>query len=112
MLFSSAALESVRFYSLKVGLPLAPGGLIGAILGRLANTYLGFTGATLLLLLGFGIGLSLFTGISWLAVAERLGTAIEWGFDRLRRRMEERQDRELGAQAQVERELIVVEEAA
>ncbi|HEX4329896.1 MAG TPA: DNA translocase FtsK 4TM domain-containing protein [Burkholderiales bacterium] len=110
LLLSSAALESVRFYSLKVGLPLAPGGLVGAILGRLANTYLGFTGATLLLLLGCGIGLSLFTGISWLAVAERIGTGLEWAYDRVRRRMEEREDRELGAVAQVEREQIVVEE--
>ena len=110
LLLSSTALEAIRFYSLKAALPLAPGGLLGAIIGRLADTYLGFTGATLLLLLGVVIGLSLFTGISWLTVAERIGAGVEWAYEKLRRRMEERQDRELGAVAQVEREQIVVEE--
>ena len=110
LLISSTALESIRFYSLKVALPLAPGGLMGAIIGRFADTYLGFTGATLLLLLCFAIGISLFTGISWLAASERVGAGIEWCYEKLRTRMEERQDRELGAVAQVEREQIVVEE--
>ena len=110
LLISSSALEAIRLYTLKAALPLAPGGLLGAIAGHAAETYLGFTGATLALLLGAAVGLSLFTGVSWLTVAERVGAVIEWAFDRLRRRMEERQDREYGAAAQVEREQIVVEE--
>jgi len=110
LLLSSCALEAMRLYSLKAALPLAPGGLLGAIAGRYADTYLGFTGATLLLLLGFAIGLSLFSGISWLTVSERIGAGVEWCYEKLRRRMEERQDRELGAVAQVKREAQVVEE--
>ena len=110
VLLCSSALEGMRFYTLGAALPLVPGGLIGAVVGKLADTYLGFTGATLLLLLGFAIGLSLFTGISWLTVAERVGAGMEWAYGKLRQRMEERQDRELGAVAQVEREAQVVEE--
>ena len=81
LLTSSAALEALRFHTLKAQLPLQPGGMLGELTTRFADAYFGFTGATLLLLLGLAIGLSLFTGISWLAVAERIGAVIEKGVD-------------------------------
>ena len=110
LLTSSAALETLRFHTLKVQLPLQPGGMLGELTARFADAYFGFTGATLLLLLGLAIGLSLFTGISWLAVAERIGAVIEAGVELARRKLDEHKDRQVGEVAQEVREQIVVDE--
>jgi len=77
VLFSSSALESLRFYSHGAELPLAPGGLVGMELGAAVQRYLGFTGGTLMLLALLASGLSLFSGISWFAVIERVGLGVE-----------------------------------
>src|SRR5207249_439447 len=80
LLVSSAALERLRLHSLPVELPLAPGGLIGNSVGALTGAALGFTGATLVLLTLAAVGFSLFTGISWIAVAEVVGAMLEAGY--------------------------------
>lgn len=77
VLLASSALEAVRFHSHGWTLPLAPGGLVGLELGRLIRTFFGFTGGTLLLIALIASGISLFTGVSWLSVLERTGTALE-----------------------------------
>ena len=110
LLASSSALEALRLYTLKGQLPLLPGGILGEVIGRSADAYFGFTGATLLLLLGVAVGLSLFTGLSWLAVAERAGGAVEWAYEAVRQKLDERKDRQVGEAAQEVREQIVVEE--
>src|SRR3989344_230585 len=73
LLAASCGIESLRLYTLKAALPGAPGGVLGALVGNGLATAAGFTGATLLLLLLLAAGLSLFTGVSWLSVIERLG---------------------------------------
>src|SRR5204862_107653 len=70
LLLSSASLEALRFHSLAVQLPLAPGGLLGDVIGGALAVALGFTGATLALLALAAVGLSLFTGVSWLTASE------------------------------------------
>jgi len=82
MLASSCGIEAMRFWSLKVALPYAPGGALGFEIGRLTTLYLGFTGGTLILLALWMSGVSLFFGLSWLEVAERTGVALEraWAF--------------------------------
>src|SRR5690606_3779493 len=77
VLLSSSALESLRFHSHGATLPLAPGGLVGVELGVLVQRYLGFTGGTLMLLALLASGLSLFSGISWFTVIERVGLGLE-----------------------------------
>ncbi|HNH35857.1 MAG TPA: DNA translocase FtsK 4TM domain-containing protein [Rhodocyclaceae bacterium] len=77
MLVASAGLEALRFWSLKVAMPLAPGGMVGHEMARLGALYLGFTGGTLVLLAALAVGFSLFTGLSWLRFAEAVGSAIE-----------------------------------
>jgi S-DNA-T family DNA segregation ATPase FtsK/SpoIIIE len=107
LLLSSAAMESLRLHSFVFELPLAPGGLIGIAIGKLAAGTLGYTGATLLLLTFAAVGLSLFTGVSWLAVSEAAGTALETGCARLLQAWDRRRDRKLGALAREERTLVV-----
>ncbi|MEP6657699.1 MAG: DNA translocase FtsK 4TM domain-containing protein, partial [Betaproteobacteria bacterium] len=107
VLLTSAALEALRLYQLPATLPLAAGGAFGGCVGGQLARLLGFNGATLLLLVLFAIGWSLFSGMSWLKLMERLGALLESAVTRLRRRMEERADRKAGEQAAAEREAIV-----
>jgi S-DNA-T family DNA segregation ATPase FtsK/SpoIIIE len=109
LLVASASLEALRFYSLKATLPLAPGGMLGAGISGVLSQAFGFTGATLALLALIAIGLSLFTGISWIAFLERLGGWLEEGYQRTRQRWADRQDRRAGEAAVIKREEIVGE---
>ncbi|MDR1227829.1 MAG: DNA translocase FtsK 4TM domain-containing protein [Azoarcus sp.] len=77
VLLTSSALENLRFHSATLTLPSLPGGMLGDVLGQSMQHYFGDTGSTLLLLALLAAGLSLFTGISWLSVAERIGGALE-----------------------------------
>ncbi|HZX25850.1 MAG TPA: DNA translocase FtsK 4TM domain-containing protein [Telluria sp.] len=108
----SVGLEYLRMWSLKVPLPRAPGGVLGEVIGHSAHVAFGFTGATLLLLLLFGLGFSLFFHVSWMAVAEKIGEGIEMGIEWVRLRMEDREDRKHGEVAQIKREEVVVQERA
>jgi S-DNA-T family DNA segregation ATPase FtsK/SpoIIIE len=108
----SVGLEYLRMYSLHIDLPRAPGGVLGQLVGHSAHLAFGFTGATLLLLLLFGLGLSLFFQVSWLAVAERIGAAVELTIDWTRLRYQDRQDRLQGEVAAVQRDEVVVNERA
>jgi S-DNA-T family DNA segregation ATPase FtsK/SpoIIIE len=79
VLLTSSALENLRFHSLSLTLtlPSLPGGMLGAVVGQSMRHYFGNTGGTLLLLALLAAGLSLFTGLSWLSIAERIGGALE-----------------------------------
>src|SRR5882757_7866406 len=77
ILLSSSALEALRLYRLPVTLPSTAGGAIGELIGESLSHALGFNGATLLLIALFAVGWSLFTGMSWLRLMERLGTGAE-----------------------------------
>ena len=113
MLFAgSVGLEYLRMYSLRAQLPRAPGGVLGQLIGHSSSVAFGFTGATLLLLLLFGLGTSLFFHISWLAVAERIGGMIEVSIDWFRLRYQDREDRKQGEVAAVKRDEVVVTERA
>jgi len=107
LLAASAGLERLRLHSLAAALPLAPGGLAGDLVGGLAAAALGFTGATLALLTLAAVGLSLFTGVSWLAVSECIGAALEAAHAAALGAWERRRDRRLGEQAREEREFVV-----
>jgi DNA segregation ATPase FtsK/SpoIIIE, S-DNA-T family len=107
VLLASSALESLRLYRLPIALPGAPGGALGEMIGHGLETALGFNGATLLLIALFAVGWSLFTGMSWLRLMERLGTAVESAIARVRQRREAQRERLIGAAATEERELFV-----
>jgi S-DNA-T family DNA segregation ATPase FtsK/SpoIIIE len=107
LLVSSAALEHLRLHTLAAELPLAPGGLVGDVAGDRAAAALGFTGATLALVTIAAIGFSLFTGISWIKVAELVGLALEAGYGLARQTWESRRDRRIGEIAREEREFVV-----
>jgi S-DNA-T family DNA segregation ATPase FtsK/SpoIIIE len=112
MFAGSVGLEYLRMWTLKVDLPRAPGGVLGQLLGHAANVAFGFTGSTLLLLALFGLGFSLFFQVSWLAVAEHIGEALELTIEWFRLRYEDRADRKQGEVAAVKRDEVVDHERA
>ena len=109
LLLSSGALESMRLWSVQ-GLPHGAGGILGQGIGGLMQSLTGFTGGTLLLLIGMGIGFSLYSGTSWLRIAETAGEWLEnawwWGVGYVQRKRDER----IGQAALQKREVIVAEE--
>jgi len=107
LLFSSSALETLRLYSWQVALPLAPGGMAGAILGDYLAQLMGYTGATLLLLMLMMVSFSLFTGMSWLRFIDLLGGGIEDTYLWTRNTWRTRQDKLIGEQAVSERTAVV-----
>jgi S-DNA-T family DNA segregation ATPase FtsK/SpoIIIE len=107
LLLASSGIESVRMHTLTATLPLAPGGVMGAVVGGGIAKAFGFTGGTLILLIVFAAGLSLFTGVSWLFVIERVGEWAQRGFALVASKWTERQDRHAGEQAVIERDGIV-----
>jgi S-DNA-T family DNA segregation ATPase FtsK/SpoIIIE len=112
MFTGSVGLEYLRMWSFKVELPRAAGGVLGQLIGHGSHSAFGFTGATLLLLLLFGLGFSWYFQVSWLATAERIGESVESGWDWFRLRYEDREDRALGEAAAHKRDEVVVHERA
>ena len=110
LIAASSGTEALRFYTLKAALPLAPGGMLGAVVSSSFSATFGFTGATLILLTMFAIGASLFTGVSWLTVIELTGAALESAYGFALNSWQSRQDRKAGEIATHERELIVEED--
>ncbi|KMZ12390.1 Cell division protein FtsK [Candidatus Burkholderia humilis] len=107
-LLASDGIEALRMWSLKVQLPRAPGGVIGDIVARHVSHALGFTGATLFLLIALAIGLSLYFRFSWLSVCEKVGDGIMNAITGAQLRCEAGRDRKLGEEAASKREGKVV----
>jgi S-DNA-T family DNA segregation ATPase FtsK/SpoIIIE len=99
MLVASSALEALRLYTLKVPLPQDPGGVMGTMVGNALSGWTGFTGGTLLLVLAWAAGFSLFVGKSWLAIVEAFGTVAERTHELVVARWQEWRDRKAGARA-------------
>ena len=109
LLLASSGVEALRFQSVKAALPLEHGGMIGMVIAKALGATFGFTGATLILLTLCAVSLSLFTGVSWLAVAEAMGAALEWSCGFVRDRWQGRQDRKAGEIAAEKRDAVVEE---
>ena len=113
LLIASCGIECFRasgVASVSHALPQGPGGVIGHEEVRLLTHAFGMTGATLAMLVLFAGGFSLFTGWSWLMIAERVGAALEGSVMLFKRKREAREDRAVGAEAAVVREEAVVQE--
>src|SRR5690606_21897527 len=104
MLIGCTGIEAARLYTIDATLPLAPGGLLGALVSQPVHEQLGAVGGTLALLLMIAIGFSLASGVSWLTVFERVGAWLESAVVRIRGLISAREDRRLGELAATNRE--------
>jgi S-DNA-T family DNA segregation ATPase FtsK/SpoIIIE len=110
LLVCSAGLESLRLYRIRTLLPSEPGGIFGDIVSNGLKSVLGFNGGTLLLITLIAIGWSLFSGMSWLKVSERIGLGFETLWQRFRDKRHARQERKIGEMFSEERSAFVAEE--
>ncbi|WP_424192348.1 DNA translocase FtsK [Ampullimonas aquatilis] len=110
VLLSSMGLEALRFYSLNVELPKSPGGVFGELIANALSDMLGFTSATLFLLLIFISGVSLFFRFSWLDAAEKLGGVVERLFEFAQTKRNVEIDKKVGVEAVVKRVEVVEKE--
>ena len=95
-------------------LPQGAGGLLGETLGQAALTAFGQIGAELILVALFLYGLTLFTGLSWLALFDRVGHWALGSGERLqaltRRKMEQRREQQQVNEISLKREEAVAVE--
>ena len=110
LLIASSALEAGHLISLPATLPLGAGGMLGNAVDSGLQGMFGFPGSTMLLLLLFAVGFSLFSGWSWIMMTEKLGAALinsyQWAFDKYH----DWQDRKAGKVVGLKREEFVENE--
>ncbi|MDI1309612.1 MAG: DNA translocase FtsK 4TM domain-containing protein [Methylotenera sp.] len=100
---ASCALEAGHIVSLPAMLPDARGGMLGTSLDAGLRNLFGYTGSSMLLLVMFVVGFSLFTGWSWIMMTEKLGGAIISSYEYLKFKWQDRQDRQAGKVVEQER---------
>ena len=110
VLLASCTLESLRFHSLKLNLPLTAGGALGDTFSNLIQSSLGFDGGTVMLLIAWSAGLSLFTRLSWISLAEKVGAGVESLLGLGLSKWQASRDRKAGLEAVTEREEVIREE--
>ncbi|QZA76907.1 DNA translocase FtsK 4TM domain-containing protein [Deefgea tanakiae] len=108
IVFSSSAFEALRMHSLSAPLPYVPGGMFGLALGTWMTLSFGFSGATLILITTFCLGISLFTGLSWLNVMENIGTLIEAAYFSTINAIQAAKDRRIGRETKKARDEHVI----
>ena len=107
LLISSCALEAGHLISLPATLPLSGGGMLGNAVDGALRAMFGFTGSTMLLLLLFAVGFSLFTGWSWIMMTEKLGKNLIDAYDWSINKYHDWQDRKAGKAVVQKREEFV-----
>ncbi len=104
LMAASSALEWTRLYQWEPRLPGHAGGVLGFTLGPLSTHWLGFAGSGVLWIAALVAGMSLALGFSWLALADRIGTAIDMLRERRQQQKDQAEDRRIGEQSLVARE--------
>ncbi len=96
LLISSCALEAGHLIALPATLPLSGGGMLGNAVDSALRSMFGFAGSTMLLLLLFAVGFSLFTGWSWIMLTEKLGKNLIAAYDWSTNKYYDWQDKKAG----------------
>ncbi len=103
LLVASSALEAGHLVSLPASLPLAPGGMLGEAVDTGLRSLFGYTGSSMLLLLMFVVGFSLFTGWSWIMITEKFGALLITSYEFISLKWQDWQDRKAGKVVEIER---------
>ncbi len=96
LLIASSALEAGHIISLPAHLPDAAGGILGQSVDGILRAMFGYAGSTMVLLLLFAIGFSLFTGWSWIVMTEKLGAGLIMAYEWSLAKYNDWQDRRVG----------------
>jgi S-DNA-T family DNA segregation ATPase FtsK/SpoIIIE len=104
-LAASCGLATLHFQ--RPELPQSAGGALGQAIDTSFGIALGNVGATLLLLALWLASVALFTGVSWLAVMDRIGASVLTGFERAREVMLALRERNVARKALEQRHQVV-----
>jgi S-DNA-T family DNA segregation ATPase FtsK/SpoIIIE len=104
-LATSCGLATLHFQNGQ--LPQSAGGALGELIGRSFANTLGPLGSTLLLLALWLAAISIFTGISWLAVMDRIGQTVLNGGEKVRALVLAVRDKAVARKAQERRQEVV-----
>ncbi len=74
LLCSSSSFEAGHIISIATNLPSEQGGVIGVTIVNFLIENIGYIGSLIFLVVSFAIGFSLFTGWSWINIAEGIGS--------------------------------------
>ena len=107
-LATSCGLATLHFAGAT--LPNTAGGVLGALVGDGLASALSFLGATLLLLAVWLGSVSLFTGVSWIDVMDRIGFGVLGGISWVRERLATARDVKAGREVKQARQEVVREE--
>ncbi len=103
MLAASSAIESGHLINLSATLPLGTGGMLGGAVDHVLRAMFGFAGSTMVLLILFAVGFSLFTGWSWIKMTEKLGAGLIFIYEWIIDKFNDWQDRKEGKLVEQER---------
>ncbi|MDT8371005.1 MAG: DNA translocase FtsK 4TM domain-containing protein [Gammaproteobacteria bacterium] len=103
-LSAASGLSALSLISYAQLLPLGAGGVLGEVVGHGFVSVFGTSGTTLLLLAILLTGVTLFTGLSWLMVIDRLGGLALWIMTYTARRIRELKVKLAANQAKQQRE--------
>ena len=109
LLLGCAAIEASRLRRIEIDLPLEAGGMFGSSLAAWLIDALGPVGSTLSMLLMVTAGFSIWTGWSWVTIAERVGFWLESALLRSVEWVTVRRDRAAGEKAASRRDVQVQE---
>ncbi|MES2013148.1 MAG: DNA translocase FtsK 4TM domain-containing protein [Pseudomonadota bacterium] len=103
LLVSSCTLEAGHLITLPASLPLTAGGMLGTSVDAGLRSMFGYTGSSMLLLLMFVVGFSLFTGWSWIMLTEKFGAGLITSYEFIQLKWHDWQDRKAGKVVELER---------
>lgn len=103
LLVASSALEAGHFVKLPALLPDSSGGMLGVAVDAGLRSLFGYTGSSMLLLLMFVVGFSLFTGWSWIMITEKFGAFLIASYEFIKLKWQDWQDRKAGKAVEQER---------
>lgn len=103
LLVASSALEAGHLIKLPALLPDSSGGMLGVAVDAGLRGLFGYTGSSMLLLLMFVVGFSLFTGWSWIMITEKFGAFLIASYAFIKLKWQDWQDRKAGKAVEQER---------
>ncbi|MBC7756615.1 MAG: DNA translocase FtsK 4TM domain-containing protein [Bdellovibrio sp.] len=107
LIAASSSLEAGHLIALPATLPLGAGGMLGNAVDSGLRGMFGYAGSTMLLLLLFAVGFSLFTGWSWIMMTEKLGLGLISAYHWAQNKYYDWHDRKAGKVVELKREEFV-----
>ena len=102
-------IENLHFNHLAETKPFIAGGYLGDWLNQGLVELFGQVGTTMLMVVLFLTGITIFSGLSWFSLMDSIGETIFKFIEHVRDRREQKEDREIGAKARIVRQEVVTE---